>query len=240
MHVQRGTCDVAYRALGYEARRRLSPGLFCFMSRGFGFERLAWHGRAFEVMLVDIEDFGSDPNPIDAYGRTDALFDMSMGAEDARVTSLVDMMCGEIAAGCPTGRTYAEALSVALASRVASLCASMPASRRRVPVLSQVQLQRVHQHIARHLADELTIERLAAAVNMSPFHFARCFRQVTGMSPHKYVTRERIKRAREMIVEGRRSIGEIALALGFASQSHFADVYRRAIGTSPGRDRRGG
>ena len=235
--VQRGTCDVAYRALGYEARQHLSPGQFSFISRDFLFERLQWRGRGLEVVLIDIADLGGDPNPVDAYGRTDALFDMSMGIEDGRVAALVDLMCAEIAEGCPTGRAYGESLSLALASRVASLCASMPGSRRRVPVLSPRQLARVRDHIARHLGDDLCIERLAAAVNMSPFHFARCFKQATGATPHKYVTCERILRAREMLADGRRSIGEIALALGFASQSHFAEVYRRTTGAPPGRDR---
>jgi len=236
--VQHGTCDVTYRALGHQARQRLSPGTFCFASRGFTFEHLAWKSRGLELVLVDIADLRGDPNPIDAYGRTDALFDMAMGIEDPRTAALVDLMCGEVAAGCPTGRVYAEALSLALASRVASLCASMPGSRRRAPILSAQHLQRVNLHIARHIAEDLTIERLAAAVNISPFHFARCFKQATGMSPHKYVTRERILRAREMIADGRHSIGQIALSLGFASQSHFADVYRRTTGNSPRHDKK--
>lgn len=235
--VRRGICDIAWRALGHEARQRLTPGAFSFTSRGFVFERIEWRSRGLEVVLIDIADLGGDPNPIDAYGRSDALFDMSMGVDDASVATLVDLMCVEIAAGCPTGRSYGEALSLALASRVASLCAAMPGSRRRAPVLSAQQLQCVNQHIARHLAEELTIERLAATVRMSPFHFARCFKQATGTSPHKYVTRERIERAREMIAHGRLSIGQIALSLGFASPSHFADVYRRTTGTSPGRDK---
>jgi AraC family transcriptional regulator len=236
-YVQRGTSDVAYRARGYEARQRLCPGMFCFASRGFVFEGLEWRSRGLQVVVIDIADFGADPNPIDAYGRTDALFDMSMGIEDRQVGALVDSMCAEITDGCPTGRTYAEALSLALASRVASLCASMPESPRRRPILSPEQVARVRDHIARHLAEDLTIERLARAVNMSPFHFARSFKQATGVSPHKYVTRERVLRAREMLAGGRRSIADIALSLGFSSQSHFADVYRSTTGTSPGRDK---
>jgi AraC family transcriptional regulator len=239
VYVQHGTSEVTYRAGGHVARCRLSPGVFCFISCGFMFERLDWKSRGLEVILVDVVDFGVDTNPIDAFGRTDALFDMSMGIEDGRVATLVELMCSEVAAGCPTGQSYGEALSLALASRVASLCAAMPGSRRRLPMLSAHQLQRVSQHVARHLGEDLAIERLAAAVNMSAFHFARCFKRATGMTPHKYVTQQRILRAREMIVDGRRSISDVAFALGFASQSHFADVYRRATGTSPGRDRSG-
>src|SRR5437763_15614344 len=104
-------------------------------------------------------------------------------------------------------------------------------------MLSPKQLGRITDHFAKNVADDLTIDRLATLVNMSPFHFARCFKQTTGMTPHQFVTRERIQRAREMLVLGKQSIGEIAMALGFASQSHFADVYRRITGSSPRRDR---
>jgi AraC family transcriptional regulator len=235
--VASGNCDVRYRAYAREARCRLSRGTFCFISRGYLFERLAWKGRRFQAIMVDITDFGADPNPVDAFGRTDALFDMCMGIEDARVSTLIELVRAEIEAGGPTGGAYGEALSLALASRVASLCASMPGSQRRAATLSSKQLRHITEHIGKNLSEELTIDRLAALVNMSPFHFARCFKQTAGMTPHQFVTKERILRAREMLVSGKQSIGEIAMALGFASQSHFADVYRRITGSSPRHDR---
>src|SRR6266446_4472889 len=82
--VASGTCDVRYRAYAHEAQCGLSRGAFCFVSRGYLFERLAWEGRRFETIMVDITDIASDPNPIDAFVRTDALFDMCMGIEDLR------------------------------------------------------------------------------------------------------------------------------------------------------------
>jgi len=235
--VASGTCTVRYRAYLHEGRRRLTPGMMCFIGRGYTFERLAWKGRGFEAVMVDIADFGVDPNPIDAFGRTDALFDMYLGIEDARVGALINLMRTEIEAGCPTGGAYGEALSLALGSRVASLCATVPGEQRRAAMLSSKQLQRVTDFVHANLAHDLTIDRLAALVNMSPFHFARCFKQTTGFTPHQFVIRERIARARTMLSSGAQSIGEVAMALGFASQSHFADVYRRVTGTSPRRDR---
>jgi AraC family transcriptional regulator len=233
-----GTCEVRYRAYLHDGRHRLRPGVFCFVARGYLFEQLLWTSNHFEAIVLDITDFGSDTSPVDAFGRTDALFDMYMGIEDSRVATLVDLMRAEIEAGCPTGSTYAEALSLALASRVASLCATIPGEQRCAPMLSSKQRARVTDHIRKHLSQELTIERLAALVSMSPFHFARCFKQTTGMTPHQFVTRERVLRAREMLVKETRPIGDIAMELGFASQSHFSDVYRRITGSSPRDDRR--
>ncbi|HEX8011011.1 MAG TPA: AraC family transcriptional regulator [Casimicrobiaceae bacterium] len=237
--VASGTCDVRYRADGREARRRLSPASLSFVSRGYLFQRLSWKANRFEAFIVDITDLDAGPSPIDAFGRTDALFDMYMGLEDPDVASLIDLMRAEIKAGCPTGSAYGEALSVALSARVASLCASMPGERRRAALLSAKQLARVTNHVAKSLSDELTIDRLAALVNMSPFHFARCFKQTTGVTPHHFVTQERIRRAREMLASSKRSVGDIALELGFSSQSHFAEVYRKITGHTPRLDRSG-
>jgi len=237
--VAAGRCDIRYRADALEARRRLSLGSFCFVSRGYRFESISWKASRAEAIVIAVRDVGAEPNPIDAFGRTDALFDICMGVDDARVTSLLDLMRHEIESGCPTGTAYSQALSIALAARIATLCASAPAPDRRAAPLSSRQLSRLTEHVARNLADSLTIERLAAVANMSPFHFARCFKQTTGMTPHQFVTRARISRARELLGSTRQSIREIAMSLGFASQSHFTDVYRSATGTTP-RDDRGG
>jgi AraC family transcriptional regulator len=153
------------------------------------------------------------------------------------VATVIELMRSEIEAGCPTGSGYAVALSLALASRVASLCAAIPSEYRRAATLASKQLERVAAFIRTNLGNELTIDRLAGLVNMSPFHFARCFKQTTGLTPHQFVTRERIEHAKAMLAQGRRPIGDIALAVGFSSQSHFADVYRRVTGTSPRRAR---
>jgi len=232
-----GTCEVRFRANAHEGRHRLSPGTFCFVSRGYQFDRLSWKGSRFESIMVDITDFDNDPTPIDAFGRTDALFDMYIGIDDARVATLIELMRSEIEAGCPTGSGYAIALSLALASRVAALCAAIPSEYRRAATLSSSQLERVAAFVRANLGYELTIDRLAGLVNMSPFHFARCFKQTTGLTPHQSVTRERIEHAKTMLAQGRRPIGDIAMAVGFSSQSHFADVYRRVTGTSPRRAR---
>ena len=235
--VAAGTCDIRFRTDMPDARRRLSLGSFCFVSRGYEFERLSWKGSRAEAIVVAIRDIGADPNPIDAFGRTDALFDVYIGVQDARVATLLELMRSEIESGCPTGTSYAEALSLALASRVASLCASAPDADRRIAPLSARQLARTTEHIGKNLAEPLTIERLAAVANMSPFHFARCFKQTTGMTPHQFVIRERVGRARKMLASTDLAIGDIALSLGFASQSHFADVYRKITGRTPRRDR---
>lgn len=95
------------------------------------------------------------------------------------------------------------------------------------------QLRKVEDYVGEKLAEEISVESLANLVELSPFHFSRVFKQTTGMSPLKFVTRERITRAQELIRETSRSVIDIGLEVGFSNPSHFAQVFRRVVGVTP-------
>jgi AraC family transcriptional regulator len=95
------------------------------------------------------------------------------------------------------------------------------------------QLRKVEDYVRERLAEVISLEALAELVELSPFHFSRVFKQVTGMSPLQFVRRERIARAQQLIRETPRSIIEIALEVGYTSPSRFAKVFRRVVGVTP-------
>jgi AraC family transcriptional regulator len=95
------------------------------------------------------------------------------------------------------------------------------------------QLNKVEDYVSAHLAEEISVEALAALVELSPFHFSRVFKEATGMTPMQFVTRERITHAQQIIRETSRSLIEIALEVGYTSPSHFAQVFRRVVGVTP-------
>jgi len=95
------------------------------------------------------------------------------------------------------------------------------------------QLRKVQDHVAEHLAEEISIERLAELVELSASHFSHVFKETTGMTPLQFVTRERITRAQQMIRETKRSLIEVGLEVGYTSPSHFAQVFRRVVGVTP-------
>ena len=68
---------------------------------------------------------------------------------------------------------------------------------------------------------------------MSAFHFARLFKQSTGVPPHRYLVERRIARAKELLTTDHLSVAEIARAVGFRTASHFATVFHRAAGMTP-------
>lgn len=82
------------------------------------------------------------------------------------------------------------------------------------------------------LAAPPSLEELAAAVNLSPFHFARVFRRATGMPPHTWLMQQRIATARGLLQSGCLPV-EIAMQLGFADQSHLSRQFKQVYGVGP-------
>jgi AraC family transcriptional regulator len=80
---------------------------------------------------------------------------------------------------------------------------------------------------------ELPLEELAATAHLSPFHFARLFKKLTGAAPHAYLAALRAARARELLADPDLSITDVAARVGYASSSHFSKAFRRAHGLSP-------
>ena len=103
--------------------------------------------------------------------------------------------------------------------------------------LSPRRLKLVYEHVEHRLGEKLTLVELARTAGLSAHHFATAFRSATGISPHRYVLQHRIVRATELLRETRLPISEIALRVGFSSQSHFTAIFRRSTGRTPARFR---
>ena len=103
--------------------------------------------------------------------------------------------------------------------------------------LSDTDIAKVSRIIDERLEDNLAIADLARVTSLSDWHFARAFKQAMGLSPHQYVLRRRIARAKDLLQHTAMPLAEVAVAAGFSSQSHMTDVFRQKVGTTPGRFR---
>ncbi len=131
-------------------------------------------------------------------------------------------------------RLYAELLANALAVHLLQRCVACEQSRQGgAGGLPLPKLRRTIAHIQAHLEHELSVATLAAVVQMSPAHFARLFKQATGQTPHQYVLRCRIERAKQLLVETDLSLSEIGAQIGCTDQSHFTALFRRYVTTTP-------
>lgn len=96
---------------------------------------------------------------------------------------------------------------------------------------------RAKDMLAASLAEPPSLEQLAAAVNLSPFHFVRVFRRATGLPPHAWLKQRRLEQARALLRSGCAPL-QVAMQLGFADQSHLGRQFKQSFGISPGEYRR--
>ena len=134
-----------------------------------------------------------------------------------------------------TSRLFAEHISLALGSHIAETYGGMKsAAKRSRGGLAAWQERRAKELLSANLKEDISTADVARGCSLSAGHFARAFRQTTGLSPHQWLLRRRIDKAHELLCKGKLSLAQIASACGFADQSHFTKVYARLRGISPG------
>jgi AraC-like DNA-binding protein len=94
-------------------------------------------------------------------------------------------------------------------------------------------IARAKQFISDNQCEELSLNRVAKAVNMSSFYFCKKFKKFTGINFTEYITRMRIEKSRNLLLNPNLRISEIAYEVGFQSLTHFNRMFKRVLGSSP-------
>ena len=105
--------------------------------------------------------------------------------------------------------------------------------------LSPAALRRVQLFVEANLARPIHLRDLAARAALSPYHFARAFRTSAGMTPRAYVEHRRIEQAKRLLKESKQSLADVAMEVGFGTQSRLTATFKRKTGFTPGEYRRG-
>jgi AraC family transcriptional regulator len=144
------------------------------------------------------------------------------------------LLLAELNSGGIMGQLYVESLTQALIihllrhySEVAQIFTLEKRS------LTSNQLQQVIDYIHTHLDRNLSLVEVAGTINISPTYFASLFKRATGTSPHQYVIQQRVERAKLMLSKTDLAIADIALQVGFSSQSHLTQQFKRLTGVTP-------
>jgi AraC family transcriptional regulator len=126
-----------------------------------------------------------------------------------------------------------EAIGTVLTGHLVRRWSSQPRHRSMKGLLSPGHLRKTLDAIDNWMPSGIRITALADQLGMGIHQFTRLFRQSMGCSPYRFVMLRRIERARVLLEKSSLSLAEIALELGFVSQSHFTSVFHREVRTTP-------
>ena len=154
-------------------------------------------------------------------------------AADPLMRGVGNALCNEFRSHCIPSEPFLESLAGVIAIHLARNYCGPRMALRACAGLAPRKLQRVQAFIERHLGEAIRVEQLAAAVHTSPFHFARLFKQATGQPPHAYLLARRVERAKELLGDRGIPLVDVAASVGFQTQGHFTEVFRRHAGLTP-------
>src|SRR4051794_6449770 len=153
---------------------------------------------------------------------------------DPRLSAMVAAVHTEMVAGFPSGRLFLDSVEQAMA---VTLVNGHAVRHRPVQIyrggLGSARLRRIKELVHAKMEDDLSLDEMAQSVGLSTAHFARMFRKSTGETPHQFVLRQRIERAKAMLRAPGARVLDVAVACGFKTQQHFAQVFCDACGVSP-------
>ena len=153
---------------------------------------------------------------------------------DPRLSALVTAVHAEMVAGFPSGRLFLNSVEQAIAI---ALVHDHAVGHRPVQMyrggLGAARLRRIEELIHAKMEEDLSLHEMAQSVGLSTAHFARMFRKSTGETPHQFVLRQKIERAKAMLLAPDARVLDVAVACGFKTQQHFAQVFRDVCGVSP-------
>ncbi|WP_414621121.1 helix-turn-helix domain-containing protein [Calothrix sp. CCY 0018] len=152
-----------------------------------------------------------------------------------QIEQIIMMLYSELHQGSGWGsKLYIESLSNALAVNLLRGYSVKKTNFNLHSVgLSDSKLLLVTDYINDNIGTEIKISDLAALVGISQFHFSRLFKKSVGMSPHKYVIKQRLERAKSLLKNPELSVTDIALLCGFNSHSHLGKYFRQLTGFTP-------
>ncbi len=167
-----------------------------------------------------------------AYGEVE--LHPSFKFANPRLRALVAAAHAEMVAGFPSGRLFLDSVEQAIA---VALVKDYAVRHRPVEIyrggLGAGRVRRIKELVDAKMEDDLSLDEMAQSVGLSTAHFARMFRKSTGESPHQFVLRQRIERAKAMLRAPDARVLDVAVACGFKTQQHFAKVFRDVCSVSP-------
>jgi AraC family transcriptional regulator len=172
------------------------------------------------------------------------------GKQDLQLHQIAMLLLAELESGGMMGQLYVESLTQVLAIHLLRHYSTLtPTITPENRSLTHTQLQQAIDYIHSHLVGEassrnetlrernengdLSLAKLASIINISPTYFASLFKQSMGIAPHQYIIQQRVEQAKFLLSKTDLAIADIASKVGFSSQSHLTQHFKRLTGMTP-------
>jgi AraC-like DNA-binding protein len=212
---------------GNQGRSLMAPGALLLGDEGHGFECLHQHGEgdrclSFQFDAELFERLAHDAGAPRGRFERDRLPPLrTLAALSARARAAVER------------REWLEEVALELAGAALQVARQSQAPAPAPTASDDARIARVLARLAAGVAQEHGTVALARTAGLSPYHFLRTFRRVTGVTPHQWLLRARLRDAALRLVRTRDPVTQIALDVGFADLSNFVRSFRSEFGRSP-------
>ncbi len=217
---------------GAPASRRRIPGDISVTPAGICYA--AHWEEELEYLTVFLTEDYLKRTTIDFEANRNARIVLSCGPQDALVRSIGLALADEVDNEQPAGKLYAESLVNTLAVHLLRhYSTDSLVDDIQFGGLPAHKLRRVTEFIEENLDRDLELAEIARAAELSPYHFARSFKQTTGFTPIQFLMQRRVETAKRLLTESDAAIVEVGLRAGFKNQSHFTTLFRKLTSLTP-------
>ncbi|HYE33229.1 MAG TPA: AraC family transcriptional regulator [Methylomirabilota bacterium] len=226
------TVTIEVKENGRYVQKRIEPGDISIIPAGAPFST---RGQNYgEFLLVSLQRTFLQMACNDILHGEEFILHPRFGFKDPVLQGLCLGLKSEMEERGKNGRHYSETLANSLAVHLIRKYGRKGDQFRPMHEAPHQRIRVAMDYIHEHLHEDISLNDIAGAARLSPFHFSRTFKQATGHSPHQYVTRERIEHAKKLIAQGEMTLSAIAKACGFCDQSHLNKHFKKIAGVTPG------
>ena len=170
--------------------------------------------------------------------RVKGLRARPFGGRDMIMYGFAHALAGAMARPGDGSAMFCDYIALAFFAHIVRVYGGLPIKQFARGGLAPWQLRRAYDFIDANLGNDPSISEVAEQCGLSSSYFSRAFKRESGFSPHRWLTKRRVERSKELLREPSPQLAEIAQICGFVDQSHFARVFSKSEGCSPGRWRR--
>ncbi len=211
----------------------MTPGSLFLGNAGQYFECGHEHGAGDRCLSFQFEPEYFERLVADS-GGTEVNFPVLRLSSQRELSSVVTKACAGLAAAGEGSAAIWEELGIQLAAQVTQITRGFSGRAKEVASPSAVRgVARAVRWIEKNSDSALTLGEMAQLAGLSPYHFLRTFEQVTGVTPHQYVRRTRLREAAIRLATEPEKVLDIALDCGFGDVSNFNRAFREEFGVSP-------